>query len=128
MNSTFKVYRGTPSNSCSNGISYCIMKNKEIVSVCTTFYIGGGYSEVSIDTRGKFRRMGFATKACQILINTSLNKKLIPLWYADYGNESSNQLATKLGFTKVKDYEILWWYENQKAVANYLKKYNYENR
>jgi len=49
------------------------------------------------------------------------------LWDADYGNEPSNRLAAKLGFTKVKDCEILWWHENQKEVANYLKKYNYEN-
>jgi len=128
MDSTFKVHWGTPSNFSSNGIGYCIMKDKEIVSVCTTFYIGGGYSEISIDTIEKFRKKGFATKACQMFINTSLNKKLIPLWDADYGNGPSNQLAAKLGFTKIKDCEILWWHENQKAVAKYLKKYNYENK
>lgn len=128
MDSTFKVHWGTPSNFCLNGIGYCIMKGKEMVSVCTTFYIGGSYSEVSIDTREKFRKKDFVTKACRIFINTSLNKKLIPLWDADYGSEPSNQLAAELGFTKIKDCEILWWHENQKVVANYLKKYNYENK
>jgi len=43
------------------------MKDKEIVSVCTTFYIGGGYSEISIDTRKEFKKRALQPKHAKYL-------------------------------------------------------------
>lgn len=116
---------GDANSFLKNGFGYCILYNGEFVSTCNTFYVGGGYAEIDIMTNSKYRTQGFASITACAFIEHCLEQNLIPNWDADLGNEPSNKLATKLGFHKDKNVDILWWHENQDIIKGYLKKYNY---
>ncbi|WP_449602322.1 GNAT family N-acetyltransferase [Paenibacillus sp. Marseille-Q9583] len=70
--------------------------------------MGGGYIEPDIITLSDYRKQGLALTLCQEFIKQSRQRKLIPYWDCDSGNNASNQLASKLGFNKVGEVPILW--------------------
>ncbi|WP_314585992.1 GNAT family N-acetyltransferase [Paenibacillus terrigena] len=107
-------------------IGYCFLNESGFVSACNTFYLGGGYIEPDIITLSDYRNQGLAFTLCQEFIIQSRQRKLIPYWDCDSGNDASNQLATKLGFSKVGEVPILWWHEDKQVIANYLVKYSYQ--
>ncbi|MFD0712964.1 GNAT family N-acetyltransferase [Paenibacillus sp. GCM10027626] len=94
-------------------------------SVCNTFFVGGGYIAPDIITLEKYRNKGLVSVACTHFIQRSNSLGLTPYWDCDAGNEASNRLAQRLGFSKVGDLPILWWHENEQVISNYLKKNNY---
>ena len=115
----------SPDKYLDTTFGYCYMKGNDFVSVCNTFYIGGGYIEPDIITLSDYRNQGMAYAVCQTFIEHSVQQNLIPYWDCDAGNEASNKLVTKLGFDKVGDLSILWWHESKEVIKQYLSKYNY---
>ncbi|MEK5492551.1 GNAT family N-acetyltransferase [Paenibacillus sp. FSL R7-0297] len=95
------------------------------VSVCNTFYLGGGYIEPDIITHQDYRNQGLAFRLCQEFIELGRMRNLTTYWDCDSGNHASNHLAVKLGLAKVGEIPILWWHENKEVVAKYLASYNY---
>lgn len=107
------------------GFGYCALLDDEFASVCSSFYVGGGYVELDVLTIANHRLKGLATRACAAFIEHCLERDLVPHWDCDAGNHQSIGLATKLGFEKKEDYPILWWHQNRDVIAGYLKKFNY---
>jgi len=122
---SYKYVWGSANEFLSKGFGFCLLINSEFVSVCNTFYVGGGYAELDIMTKSEYRRQGLAVITCKAFIEHSIHNQLIPFWDADAGNEPSNKLAVKLGFNKIKNVNILWWHEDKKVIESYLNKYNY---
>jgi len=110
----------------ARAFGYCFLNESGFVSACNTFYIGGGYIEPDIITLSDYRKQGLAFALCHEFIKYSRQRKLIPYWDCDSGNNASNLLAIKLGFNKVGEVPILWWHENKQVISNYLIKYNYK--
>ncbi|WP_078381999.1 GNAT family N-acetyltransferase [Sutcliffiella halmapala] len=112
-------------NYLNKAFGICLVNNDEFASVCNTFYIGNGYIAPDIITMDEYRELGLATIVCSTFIRKSRELDLIPYWDCDAGNDASNALAQKLGFTKLGEVPILWWHQNQDVIRNYLKKNNY---
>lgn len=125
IHTTYKKSWGSFSEFSSKGFGFCLLDKDKFVSVCTSDYVAGGYVGIDIETMNEYRRQGFSLITCSAFIEHCLQNKLKPIWDADSGNEPSNKLALKLGFSKVKDYEMLWWHENTDVIKSYLKKYKY---
>jgi RimJ/RimL family protein N-acetyltransferase len=115
----------SPNNFVSNGFGFCLLHENEFASVCNSGCVGGGYAEIDIKTFEPFKRQGFATITCSAFIEHCLNNNLKPDWHCDSGNLPSIELASKLGFERQENFNILWWHENKNVIASYLKKYNY---
>lgn len=125
INPLYKNTWGVFNEFALKGFGFCLLDKDRFVSVCTSDYVAGGYASIDIITMNKYRRKGFASITCSAFIEHCLHNKLIPVWNADSGNMPSNELALKLGFNKIKEYDMLWWHENPDVIKNYLKKYNY---
>lgn len=115
---------GTTDNFVSNGFGFCILKDNEFVSVCNTYYVKQGFAEIDIVTKDEFRRQGYALITCSEFIKYCVKNDIKPLWDCDAGNKNSKNLALKIGFKCVENYQMHWWHENKNVVANYLKKFN----
>lgn len=122
---SYPLLWGSSEEYVEKAFGYCFLNDSGFVSACNTFYIGGGYIEPDIITLSDFRNQGLAFALCQEFIKHSRQRKLIPYWDCDSGNDASNRLAQKLGFDKVGELPILWWHENKQVISNYLLKYNY---
>lgn len=109
----------------SKGFGFCLLDSDKFASVCTSDYVADGFAGIDIMTIDEYRRKGFATITCSAFIEHCIVNNLIPIWSADSGNEPSNTLALKLGFSKVKDFDMLWWHENSDVIKYYLDKFKY---
>ncbi|WP_413404659.1 GNAT family N-acetyltransferase [Paenibacillus amylolyticus] len=94
-----------------HGIGHFIKKNDQLVSVCTSPYVGGGYAEIDIITIEEFKRQGLASQLGILFIKDCLVKNLIPNWSCHSDNLASNELATKLGFEKIGEHPMYWYPE-----------------
>lgn len=117
------------SHECSlirrKAFGFCLQANDKFTSVCNTFFIGRNLVAPNIVTLKEHRGVGLATIVCTQFINKSKELGLTPYWDCDAGNEASNKLANRLGFSKIEDVPILWWHESQDVINNFLKKNNY---
>ncbi|SFS77342.1 GNAT family N-acetyltransferase [Paenibacillus sp. BC26] len=111
-----------------NGFGYCVLVDNQLVSLCISGSVGNGRAEISIFTNEGYRNIGLAKLTCSAFINHCLEHNLVPNWGCDTGNKASIQLATKLGFEKIKENKMLWWHEDKSVVTNYLNSFGYENQ
>ncbi|MDP4089460.1 MAG: GNAT family N-acetyltransferase [Bacillota bacterium] len=110
---------------CSNSFGFCIVKGSELLSVAASRYTGGGYAEIDIETSPYYYRKGFAFNLGRQFIEYCRNSGLTALWICDSKNKASHALAQKLGFTKSKEVEMLWWHQSRGAMNGYLNKFGY---
>lgn len=81
-----------------NSFEFIIKKGTEMISKCSSVYIGDGKVEISIETDERYRRQGFACIITNVFIEYCLGKGLEPSWSCWDYNKPSFQLALKLGF------------------------------
>lgn len=86
------------------------MKDKELISVCTSPYVGGGYAEIDIITIEEYQRKGLASVVGVHFIQDCLSRNLIPNWSCHTDNAASNELARKLGFEKIGEHSMYWYH------------------
>jgi RimJ/RimL family protein N-acetyltransferase len=91
------------------GIGHFILKDSQIVSVCTSPYTGGGYAEIDIITVEQFMRRGLALEAGVQFIQECLNRGIVPNWCCHADNEASSRLAAKLCFERTADHAMYWY-------------------
>ncbi|MFX3647878.1 MAG: GNAT family N-acetyltransferase [Paenibacillus sp.] len=94
---------------CTSGIGHFIMMEDELISVCTSPYVGGGYAEIVIITIDEFRRQGLACALGVLFINDCLAQNLIPNWSCHTDNVACNELAHKFGFEKIGEHPMYWY-------------------
>ncbi|WP_138754111.1 GNAT family N-acetyltransferase [Paenibacillus sinopodophylli] len=91
------------------GIGHFITKDNQIISVCSSPYVGGGFAEIDIITVEEYTRKGLATKVAALFINDCRSKNLIPNWSCHSDNQASLSLASKLGFEPIAEHPMYWY-------------------
>jgi hypothetical protein len=104
----------SPLDFIKRGFGFCILAEREIVSVATTFAVCNKGIEIQINTRKKHRGKGLATVVAAQLLIHSLENNLDPNWDAE--NEISAGLALKLGYTPQGTYPI-YTYTGSRIMA-----------
>ncbi len=91
------------------GIGHFILKDNEIVSVCTSPYTGGGYAEIDIITVEQYWRRGLALEVGVQFIQECLERGIVPNWCCHADNAASSLLAAKLCFERTEDHAMYWY-------------------
>ncbi|MEC0106904.1 GNAT family N-acetyltransferase [Paenibacillus taichungensis] len=107
--SYYQLVWDTDIHFCELGYGHFYIKHGEIVSVCTSPYVGGGFVEIDIITIDGYQRRGLATRLGIEFINDCLKNEKIPNWCCHSDNVESNLLAMKLGFEKIDEREMYWY-------------------
>jgi RimJ/RimL family protein N-acetyltransferase len=102
----YEEYWGSVSNFLDKGFGYCILYNNEVVSECTAIFCSDDYAEIDIATRDNYRGKGLANILANTFIKHSLEYNIRPSWDCDVSNNSSINLADKLGFIDPIEYSI----------------------
>ncbi|WP_438350640.1 GNAT family N-acetyltransferase [Paenibacillus sp. FA6] len=106
----YKMVWDTTHHFCEFGVGHFLKRNNDLISVCTSPYIGGNYAEIDIITIEGYKRQGLATKLGVAFIRECLRRQLTPNWCCDSDNIESNNLAVKLGFEKIDEYPMYWYH------------------
>lgn len=93
----------------ANGIAHFITRDSEIVSVCSSPYVGGGYAEIDIITLEEHKMQGLATAVGVRFIQECINKGLVPNWCCHADNIESLHMANKLCFDKIEEQPMYWY-------------------
>lgn len=94
----------------SDAVGYMIYKDGEVVSGCMGRAYGDEFMELVFATNPEYRRRNLALTAAS---NISLDldaKKIYP--YIDVRNQHSVELASKLGFEFIKEYQVYQIYNS----------------
>lgn len=95
----------------SNRFGFCLMKGNEVVSECSSIYVGGGEAEIDIHTNEKYQGMGYAPLVASAFIEACQKKGLKPNWACWPERQASLALAKKLGFEEKPDIPAHLWAE-----------------
>jgi len=87
-----------------NGLSFCIIKDDEIVSICYAAAISDGLAEIDVATDEAYRRQGLANLVSRQFIRECLMRGITPTWDCFAYNTSSLRLAERLGFSELVHY------------------------
>lgn len=82
------------------------------VSTCSAPMVGGGYAEISVESKPDFQGKGYATLTSLALIEKLLQLSLIPCWSAWPYRGASQSLALKIGFLPQPDVNAWLWDES----------------
>lgn len=94
---------------CEKGVGHFITKENNIISVCTSPYVGGGYAEIDVITVEEYKRQGLASHVGARFISDCLERNLMPSWSCHSDNPASLGLACKLGFEPVAEHSMYWY-------------------
>lgn len=107
--SYYKHVWDSNSHFINSGMGHFITKGSNIISVCSSPYVGGGFAEIDIITIEDFKRRGFATKVGNEFINECRTKNILPNWCCHSENTASFYLAKKLGFERISEHPMYWY-------------------
>jgi RimJ/RimL family protein N-acetyltransferase len=93
----------------SQRLGVCLMLGDEVVSECTSAFVGRGEAEVDIHTVERYRGRGFATLTASAFIEACLARGLAPNWSCWPERGASIALAHKLGFEERPDVPAHYW-------------------
>lgn len=92
-----------------HGLGFCIIKDKEVISKCLTYYRNENLIEIGIDTIESYQKQGFASIVCKALLTNAVKSNLQVMWSCWDFNEASNLLAKKMGFCFSNQKKIVIW-------------------
>ena len=95
----------------SKRFGYCLMNGEEVVSECSSIYVGNGEAEIAIHTAEEYRRRGYALLVAGAFIDACQEKGLRPNWACWPERQASWALAKKLGFEEKPDVPVHLWAE-----------------
>ncbi|WP_339229288.1 GNAT family N-acetyltransferase [Oceanobacillus sp. FSL K6-2867] len=105
--SYYEQYWDGISNFLKYGFGFCVINDdREVVSECTSIFIGQSFAEIDIVTQNQYAGKGFASILGELFIDKCSERGLTPGWDCDVNNISSIKLAAKLGFVKPVEYSI----------------------
>ncbi|MFW9794887.1 MAG: GNAT family N-acetyltransferase [Candidatus Thorarchaeota archaeon] len=101
------TFFGNSEDFYENGIAYCIKYQGKVVSMASTLTPYTDMFEIQVDTFEKdHRRKGLATAVSAALMVHAIERGITPYW--DAANETSIQLALKLGYTDPDPWEAFY--------------------
>jgi hypothetical protein len=95
----------SPEHFMEKSTGYCSMEDGRVAAACTAALVCSKGVELNIITHPDFRKKGLATLVAASLIVDVLEQGLIPHW--DAATELSKNLALKLGYTLLGNYDML---------------------
>ncbi|HSL43891.1 MAG TPA: GNAT family N-acetyltransferase [Anaerolineales bacterium] len=95
----------------SRRFGYCLMNGEDVVSECSSIYVGGGEAEIDIHTAEEYRGRGYAQVVASAFIQACQQKGLKPNWACWPERQASIALAKKLGFEEKADVPVHLWVE-----------------
>lgn len=95
----------------SKRFGFCLMKGDEVISECSSIYVGGGEAEIDIHTNEKYQGRGYAQLVASAFIEACQSKGLRPNWACWPERQASLALAKKLGFEERPDIPAHLWAE-----------------
>jgi RimJ/RimL family protein N-acetyltransferase len=95
----------------SKRFGFCLMKDDEIVSECSSIYVGGGEAEIDIHTNEKYQGRGYAQLVASVFIENCQKQGLRPNWACWPERQASLAMAKKLGFEEKPDIPAHLWFE-----------------
>lgn len=107
--SYYSVVWSSDAHFIDNGVAHFVTLGQDIVSVCSSPYVGGGYAEIDIITVEEHRRKGLATSVGVQFIKECMSRGLTPNWCCHADNKSSLDMALQLGF-ELHDEHPMYWY------------------
>lgn len=102
----YEEYWGSVPNFIRKGFGYCILHNEKVVSECTAIFGSDEHAEIDIVTSDNYSGKGLAKILAITFIKHSLETNIRPRWDCDVSNNSSINLAEKLGFKEPIKYSI----------------------
>lgn len=93
----------------NRSIAYCTIYNRRIVAVIIGTASFNRTIAIDIETEEKHRGNGLAYAMASEFIADCLEHKYIPQWDCMESNQSSYQLARKLGFERVNENTVYWF-------------------
>lgn len=101
------AYWGTAGSFLEDGIGYCVLEGKNLVSWCYVQAYGQGAQTIDIWTAPSHRRRGLGTLVGAAVIDSSLAEGYSPFWICDKANVGSRGLAERLGFEYKDDISLV---------------------
>ncbi len=92
-------------------LGVCLMRSPEIISECTSVFVGRGEAEIDIRTKEGYQGRGYATLTGSAFIEACLAGNLLPRWACWPKRQASWALAKKLGFEEQPDVPAHYWVE-----------------
>ena len=99
-------YTGSLENFLAHGFGVCLLQQGEIIAEAYAPFVGAGTVEIGAVTHEAGRGRGYGALTCARLIQTCLERGLVPYWSCDADNLASLKLARRLGFQNQADYTI----------------------
>lgn len=88
------------------GIGYMLISGDEIASLCFSGFVVGNVHVIDIETKGSFRRRGFAELVARAFIQECADRRLQIHWDCMAENVASVRLAEKLGLMRSHTYTL----------------------
>lgn len=96
----------------SKRFGFCLMKGDEVLSECSSIFVGAGEAEIDIHTNEQYQGRGYAQLVASAFIEACLAKGLRPNWACWPERKASLALAKKLGFEEKQDIPAHLWAED----------------
>ena len=88
------------------GIGYVLISGEEIASLCFSGFVVGNVHVIDIETKGSYRRKGFAELVARAFIQECMHRHLQIHWDCMAENAASVRLAKKIGLTRSHAYTL----------------------
>jgi RimJ/RimL family protein N-acetyltransferase len=105
---TIDLHFGSINGLLKQGVGFCVVHRKRIVSLAYSAFPFIDEFEVQVDTVDNpyYRRKGLATAVSAALIEHALENDIVPHW--DAANLASRRLAEKLGYSDPVSWEAYY--------------------
>jgi RimJ/RimL family protein N-acetyltransferase len=91
-----------------NAIGVCIVNSKnEPIAICYSICIVDNIAEVEIFVLTDYRGKNFGLIAARSFLNLTIEKGIIAHWDTFVANTPSFEMAKKLGFEKIQEYDLV---------------------
>jgi RimJ/RimL family protein N-acetyltransferase len=118
---------GTLENFLFKGISFAILREREVVAWCTPDCVAGDQIDVGIVTHPAHRRRGLAAVAAAATVEYCLSHGFNAIgWHCNTNNIGSWKTAEKVGFERNREYVYYYYIYNLAAHLAELGWYHYQ--
>jgi len=90
-----------------NGFGSVVIQNDATIAWCTAEYLSDGYCGIGIETIEDYQKQGYGALVATHFLNQCQQKRSVPHWDSWQKNVSSWKLAEKVGFKRIKEYQVI---------------------
>lgn len=94
----------SPDDFFDSGIGYCIVYDKNVISICFSVFVVENVHSVAIKTLEAYRGKKLAQRIAHGFVKDCLKKDRLPYWDCMEDNKPSIAIAENIGFTNIFNY------------------------